>query len=288
MPNERDPAKTRADLVIDGSDDHERVEQLEGGTQSRVHRDGDTIRRRPSRWSRSVLDLLGHLETVQFAGSPRPIGSGFDDEGNEMLGYMPGESPHPSPWTDTAIVELGQMLAHFHQVARSYQPPSDAVWQDWYGRHLGDQDAGFGHGDLGPWNIIAINGSPVGFIDWDTAGPMDPLWELAQFAWLNVQLHDDEVAIVAGLGTPHDRARQLALLLDSYGLAQADRTGFVDKMVEVAVHDSALQAREQNVNPDTLSAVSDSGYPFAWGMAWRIRGASWMLQHRNLLEAAIA
>ncbi|MGZ4433218.1 MAG: hypothetical protein ACXVW7_06265 [Trebonia sp.] len=35
---------------------------------------------------------------------------------------------------------------------------------------------------------------PVALIDWETAGPVDPLVELAQLAWLNAKLHDDVVA----------------------------------------------------------------------------------------------
>ena len=41
--------------------------------------------------------------------------------------------------------------------------------------------------DNAPWNIVARDGMPVAFIDWETAGPVDPLVELAQLAWLNAQ-----------------------------------------------------------------------------------------------------
>jgi len=152
---------------------------------------------------------------------------------------------------------------------------------------MGNSQAGFGHGDLGPWNIMAVDGLPVGFIDWDTAGPMDPIWELAQVAWLNAQLHDDDVAERAGLGSPQHRAHQLRLLLDAYGLQRQKRVGFVDKMVEIAIHDAASQARAHSVHPGTSTGLATNGYPFAWGIAWRARAASWMLRHRDLLEAAI-
>jgi aminoglycoside phosphotransferase (APT) family kinase protein len=35
---------------------------------------------------------------------------------------------------------------------------------------------------------------PVAFINWETAGPVDPLVELAQLTWLNAKLHDDILA----------------------------------------------------------------------------------------------
>jgi hypothetical protein len=49
-------------------------------------------------------------------------------------------------------------------------------WMDWWGRRLGDSRLGVGHGDLGPWNIMAVDEKPTGFIDWETAGPIDPIW----------------------------------------------------------------------------------------------------------------
>lgn len=262
-------------------------ENLEGGWQTEVRRDGNTVRRQPGPWSPEVLHFLDHLATEGFAGSPRLIGSGFDEHGNETLEYLTGHSPHPAPWTDDGIAELGRLLASFHRAARNYTPPPDAKWKSWFGRDLGDQTAGFGHGDLAPWNIMAVDGTPTGFIDWDTAGPLDPLWEVAQVAWLNVQLHDDDVALLAGLGSPEHRAHQLSLLVNAYGLRQEERVGFVNKMVEVAMHDAANQARDHSVTPETTTGIADNGYPFAWGMAWRARSASWMLQHRAMLEAAI-
>jgi len=44
------------------------------------------------------------------------------------------------------------------------------------------------HGDLGPWNAVYRDGIPVGFIDWDSAGPVDPVADLAAAAWTFVLL----------------------------------------------------------------------------------------------------
>lgn len=262
-------------------------EALPGGWQTTVHRVGDNIRRSPSSWSHSVLELLAHLERRGFAGSPRPVGSGFDADGHELLTFVEGESPQPWPWADEAIVRLGELLAAMHDAASDHEPADGAVWKDWFGRRLGDPTRGFGHGDLGPWNIMALDGIPSGFIDWDTAGPLDPIFEVAQAAWLNVQLHDDDLAERLGLADVGKRAEQLRLFLDAYGLPRADRSGFVDKMVEVAVHDAAHEAIEHEVTPETATGTADNGYPFAWGIAWRVRSAGWMLRHRRTLEAAI-
>jgi len=260
---------------------------LDGGWRTTVHRVGDTIRRSPSPWSPSVIGLLRHLDDCDFAGSPRPVGSGFDGDGNEVLTFIEGRSLQPAPWDDGAIVILGQMLAGLHAATRSFRPDPHAVWCDWFGRSLGNPTGCFGHGDLGPWNIMAVDGVPSGFIDWDTSGPMDPVYELAQVAWLNVQLHDDDVGELVGLGDVGQRAEQLGLLLDAYRLPTSEREGFVDKMVEVAVRDAAGDAIEHAVTPTTTTGQAANGYPFAWGMAWRIRSAAWMLRHRSILEASV-
>ena len=69
-----------------------------------------------------------------------------------------------------------------------------------------------GHGDPGPWNVVAQDSIPVAFIDWEFAGPVDALWELAEAAWQNAQLHDDDVAERFGLPSAALRSQQVRLL----------------------------------------------------------------------------
>ena len=42
--------------------------------------------------------------------------------------------------------------------------------------------------------MISRHGNPVALIDWEAAGPVDRLTELAMIAWNNAQLYDDDVA----------------------------------------------------------------------------------------------
>lgn len=119
---------------------------------------------------------------------------------------------------------------------------------------------------------MAVDGMPTGFIDWETAGPIDPVWELAQVAWLNAHPHDDDVAQRVGLGDAAARGR---------------RVGFVDRMVEFAVHSSRADAVEYHVTDETRSGVGDDGFPFVWGITWRVPCPSWMLTNRSTLERAI-
>jgi len=238
-------------------------------------------------WSGSVIALLQHLEKVGFSGAPRVVGSGFAPDGREMITYVPGTSPHPQAWEDQALVAIGALIRELHEATRSFRAPIDACWQPCVVREVSRSREVIGHGDLGPWTIVAESGIPVAFIDWEFAGPVDPVWDLADAAWLNVQLHDDDVAARFALPSAGHRAEQLRLLIDGYGLEISQRQGFVDKMIELAVHSARSEALRHQVAPETTSAADAAGYPVLWAITWRTRSASWMLRHRELLQRAL-
>ncbi|RYE56942.1 MAG: aminoglycoside phosphotransferase family protein, partial [Hyphomicrobiales bacterium] len=171
------------------------------GGRSTVTRLGDVVFRHAAPWSRTTVALLRHLEAEGFVYAPRIIGDGFDAQGREKLTFVPGESPHPYPWTDDALPIIGIMLRQLHAATSSFVPPADAIWRPWFARSLGSPSA-IGHCDTGAWNIIARDAKPVALIDWEEAGPVDPLVELAQAAWLNALLFDDDLAEKLGLGSP--------------------------------------------------------------------------------------
>jgi hypothetical protein len=111
-----------------------------------------------------------------------------------MLVYVEGSSPHPRPWADDVVAGVGRLLRGLHAAAATFVPPPGAAWRPWFDRDLGGSRPVFGHCDTGPWNIIARDGRPVALVDFEFAGPVDAVWELAQAARLNAQLHDDVVA----------------------------------------------------------------------------------------------
>ena len=258
-------------------------------TRSDVRRAGEVVMRAAGPWSASVHALLHHLEAVGFTGSPRVVGDGFDAEGHEVLSYIEGDFVHPHAWSDEAITALGALLRRFHDATATFVPPAGAVWQPWFTRSEGP-GAIIGHGDLGPWNIVARAGLPVGIIDWEFAGPVDRLDELAQAAWLNAQLHDDDVAARNALPPPEARARQLGLFVDAYGMDGVERAQLVTRMIEHAIRDAANEITDagglkMSKALSFSSAVGESDP--AWALAWRVRSAAWLVRHRRLLEAAI-
>ena len=244
-----------------------------------MSRRGGTVFRTAGPWSGTVIRLLRHLHEAGCDAAPQVVGTGFDTLGRETVSFIEGDFVHPDPWPDEALFAIGTLLRRLHAATASFEVPEDAVWRPWFGRGLqGDAQRVIGHCDTGPWNIVARKAHPVAFIDWEEAGPVDRRIELAQACWLNAQLHDDDVAVRVGLGSPEVRGRQARHLLDGYGLPHAERAGFVDTMIAFAVHDAADQARQANVT------MASTGPGPLWAISWRTRAASWMPRHRSVLE----
>jgi hypothetical protein len=255
---------------------------LAGGGRSIVHRQGNVVIRNSGPWTPAVHALLRHLQDVEFPAAPRLVGSGLSQDGREVLTFIDGEFTQPGPWSIEGAAALGSLLRDLHQATRSFRPPPNAVWFPWHGRDLGSPVKVIGHCDVAPWNIVAREGLPVALIDWETAGPVDPLVELAQMCWLNAKLHDDIVAQREHLPPLAERARQMAAIVDAYGLTVRQRRGFLDRVIEFAICDAAWEADDAAVTPETTT------HPVAlWAMAWRARSAAWMISHRRTLEAAL-
>ncbi len=269
--------------------------ELTGGGSTAVHRRGDVVLRQARPWSKTVLLLLRHLEAEGFTAAPRVIGGGLDSDGRETLSFIEGQSPQGA-WTDEAAAAVGRMLRDLHRATATFRPPPEPVWLPWWGRDLGGTQPIIGHCDSAPWNILARDGRPVALIDWDTAGPVDLRWEVAQTVWLNAQLHDDDVAARVGLPDARARARQVRLIADGYGLSARERAGLVDAMIELAVRSAAQEAidggvRPEGTNPAPMGLLGGgpplTGHGLLWAVAWRTRSAAWMLRHRATLECAL-
>jgi hypothetical protein len=151
--------------------------------------DGDVVRRPAGPWTPAVHARLDHLERAGFTGSPHAVSAA----GEDIVAYIPGESVDPHAWSDEGACQVGCLLRSLHDATAGFMPPPGATWHPW--PFASDApDAIISHRDTGPWNIVARDGLPVAFIDWVTAGPADPLEERAATAWLNAQLHDDDIA----------------------------------------------------------------------------------------------
>lgn len=255
-----------------------------GTRASDATRANDIVMKSSGPWTPSVLALLRHLEAVGFAGAPRVVGEGYAADGRMTVSFVPGESPHPHAWADDKIGRVGVLLRDLHDATSSFPVPPDTRWQStWLHEVQTSDDIVLGHGDAAPWNIIGRHGSADALIDWEYAGPIDRLTELAYAAWLNAQLHDDDIAERQGLPDAATRARHAHAILDAYGLPTGRRADLVDRMIELAIHAARAEAISAKVTPESRRAVDADGYPVLWAITWRARSASWMIRNRALL-----
>jgi hypothetical protein len=182
---------------------------------------------------------------------------------------------------------VGSLLRGLHDATATFTPPADAVWKPNWLRDLGGGDIVIGHCDTGPWNIVGQHGQADAFIDWEFAGPVDRLWELAETVWLNAQLVDDDVAEMQGLPDAAARARQARAIVDGYGLPRGARDELVDRLSDVAIHSARYEAVSGGVTIDSTAAVANDGYPILWGITWRARSASWIARNRTTIRRAV-
>ena len=192
-------------------------EMLLGGlVAGRVVKVGDTVRRGSGPWTATIQALLAHLQAKGFP-SPRPLG--LDDEGREVVSFLPGRCSN-WPWPATLLEvsgahHIGALLRRYHAAVADFTPPSPALW-----RH-GAQPVGAGeivlHGDFGPHNLIWSPTSLIGVIDFELARPGDPLEDVGFAVIRAAQLRPDELTRPVGFETPPDRRARLEAFAEGIG-----------------------------------------------------------------------
>ncbi|TCO44653.1 phosphotransferase family enzyme [Kribbella antiqua] len=177
---------------------------LPGGNVGGAVRVGDTVRRATGAWTPAVHGLLNYLAEAGVNGVPRVLG--FDDQGREILDYLPGTAYGPEV-PDDVLADAMRWLAGYHRVIASYRPEGEIVWRTSRGVLAADQIICM-H-DYGYYNWIGDETGFSGVIDWDMAGPGVPLDDIAFTAW--------NTAPLALPGDPAFQARRLRLMASSYG-----------------------------------------------------------------------
>ncbi len=253
---------------------------LVGGiaNQGRVVRVGDTVRRPQRLTSPATHALLRHLEHVGFSGAPRFLG--VDEQGREVLSYVPGTAitpPYPA-WalTDQALVSVARLLSAYHQAVSTFDA-SPYTWPS-------SPPASFAgelvsHNDPNLDNVVFREELAVALIDFDLASPGCRVWDVACAARLWAPLRPDHYIDDPRRGRALDRFR---LFVDSYGVTDSDR----DRMVS-----AVLQNHEWCYDVvGTAAASGHAGFSHYWAGGAMERAEStrqWYLDNQERLRAAL-
>jgi Phosphotransferase enzyme family len=207
------------------------------GVTPGIVRIGDTVRRPLRPFSLTVQAYLSHLRDAGFAGAPLPLG--VDEQGREVLSYVPGDVPRyplpPETAGDDVLVALARLIRALHEASAGWVPPPDAVWG---GTPATPIRAGsrttelVTHCDYYPGNVVFRDGLPAALIDFDLAHPTTRLYDLANALWYWAPFRDpqDRSPALADADIPH----RVAVFADAYGMTAQHRAGLAPFAVDLA------------------------------------------------------
>ncbi|TFC56655.1 hypothetical protein E3O62_12330 [Cryobacterium sp. TMT2-15-1] len=207
-------------------------EVLAGGNSSTVVRVGDTVHRPTGPWTPAIHQLLSTLRAAVVTEVPEPLG--LDDEGRELLSYLPGvvgNYPMPSwMWSPTILHEAGSLLRRVHDASAPLAHAA-AEWQ--LPAHEPIEVVCLN--DVAPYNMVFQNGHVTGLIDVDMASPGPRIWDLAYLAYRLVPLGEYSDPEAPGRDARPDR---LDALIRAYGY-EFDQAAVLraaaDRMEDLAV-----------------------------------------------------
>jgi hypothetical protein len=220
----------------------------DGVTQGIV-RIGDTVRRPLRPFSLTVQTYLAHLRDAGFTGAPLPFG--VDEQGREMLSFVPGDVPRnplpPETAGEEVLVALARLIRALHEASAGWVPPPGAVWGGTPAsvrRPVIDGTELVSHRDYYPGNVVFRDGLPVALIDFDLAKPTTRLYDLANALWYWAPLRAprDRAPAFADADIPH----RIAVFADAYGMTARHRAELAPFAVDMArrYHEDARASAE--------------------------------------------
>ena len=247
-----------------------------------VVRQGSSVLRPSNPHTPTIHAFLRHLRAAGFEAGSFPIG--VDPDGRERLEYIEGDvafPPYPA-WaqTDLALASAAALLRRLHDASVGFVAPPDASWSS----EMADPEGGtvICHNDVCLENVVYRNQVAVGLLDFDFAAPGRRIYDLAQFARMNVPMDSDDDAVLLGRTPPFDPFRRLRIVADAYGLASG-RGEFLDVLGEgIRRGGEFLQRRLDEGNEAFAAMVAATG-----GMAKFDRRRAWYAANRDRFADAL-
>lgn len=180
---------------------------------------------------------------------------------------------------DEQAASVGSLLARFHDAARTYSIPAEAQWRRGLTPGLGHTVVC--HNDPVVGYVVFRGGQAVALIDFDFAGPNDPIRDLAIAAQHWVPL-GDPIDVIAPSPEEWSPSERLRAICRAYGLPSARRRLLLDLV------DNYLERGREGV----LSRVraGDERFVAYWeaGLGDRlVRALVWLRRERDSLMRGV-
>ncbi|WP_105901484.1 aminoglycoside phosphotransferase family protein [Vibrio gangliei] len=205
------------------------MEELSGGRESAIYRDGEVVYRPLQPWSSTIHLVLKHLEQANVDESPKFLGVNQDQE---ILSFVEGNTyNYPligAIATNTALMSAAKLLRKIHDSTASLLARLDVNAHRW----MLDPREPFEvicHGDFTPYNVALLEDTVVGVFDFDTAHPAPRIWDLAYsiYSWAPFKTDSNDK-----LGTISEQEVRAKLFCDSYGATELEREQLADAMIQ--------------------------------------------------------
>ncbi|EIA0836524.1 TPA: aminoglycoside phosphotransferase family protein [Vibrio parahaemolyticus] len=205
------------------------MEELSGGRESAIYRDGEVVYRPLQSWSSTIHLILKHFERAKIAETPKFLGVNKDQE---ILSFVAGNTyNYPlvgAIATNEALVSAGKLLRKVHDSTVSLLEKLDVNAHRWMLEPREPFEV-ICHGDFTPYNVALLKNKVVGVFDFDTAHPAPRVWDLAYsvYCWSPFKTDSNDK-----LGTISEQLARARLFCDSYGATESEREQLPDIMVQ--------------------------------------------------------